>query len=284
MTSEGGEKEAAEKRVAKLVAEAAEAEDRRNVTQKELREQLDDTVTSALERFETSFKASIAESLESVRNGLRDEFHRSLPDFGIIKQEAADLKEQVHNLSDGLNSLTAKFHDHVDDIESADLKRDAAQKTHLQILEAKQKTVLSDIRGKALKIKGESVDTEDIVKTVLAQIEPRLVTLASGQQQLSRSHGPELSTNEFYGQAPKFPQHLLLSDRTSHIHAAIEEGHYFKAGINPELQLSKFKQQNINFSRLADIEKPWEEYIYGADYFHRYQQEDMVEEVTATST
>lgn len=266
MTSEGGEKEAAEKRVAKLVAEAAEAEDRRNVTQKELREQLDDTVTSALERFETSFKASIAESLESVRNGLRDEFHRSLPDFGIIKQEAADLKEQVHNLSDGLNSLTAKFHDHVDDIESADLKRDAAQKTHLQILEAKQKTVLSDIRGKALKIKGESVDTEDIVKTVLAQIEP------------------ELSTNEFYGQAPKFPQHLLLSDRTSHIHAAIEEGHYFKAGINPELQLSKFKQQNINFSRLADIEKPWEEYIYGADYFHRYQQEDMVEEVTATST
>ena len=60
MTSEAGEKESAEKRVAKLVAEAAEAEDRRNVTQKELREQLDDTVTSALERFETSFKASIS--------------------------------------------------------------------------------------------------------------------------------------------------------------------------------------------------------------------------------
>jgi hypothetical protein len=38
-------------------------------------------------------------------------------------------------------------------------------------------------------------------------------------------------------------------------------------------QLSKFKQQNINFSRLADIEKPWEEYVYGPDYFHRYQQE-----------
>jgi hypothetical protein len=56
-------------------------------------------------------------------------------------------------------------------------------------------------------------------------------------------------------------------------YAAIEEGHYFKVGINPELQLSKFKQQNINFSRLADIEKPWEEYIYGADYLHRYQQE-----------
>ena len=34
MTSEAGEKESAEKRVAKLVAEAAEAEDRRNVTQK----------------------------------------------------------------------------------------------------------------------------------------------------------------------------------------------------------------------------------------------------------
>ena len=58
MPSDGTE-EAAKERVAKLVAEAAEAEDRRNVTQKELREQLDDTVTSALERFETSFKASI---------------------------------------------------------------------------------------------------------------------------------------------------------------------------------------------------------------------------------
>ena len=54
MPSDG--EESAQERVAKLVAEAAEAEDRRNVTQKELREQLDDTVTSALERFETSFK------------------------------------------------------------------------------------------------------------------------------------------------------------------------------------------------------------------------------------
>jgi len=106
------------------------------------------------------------------------------------------------------------------------LKRAAAEKTHLQILEAKQKTVLSDIRGKALKIKGESVDTEDIVKTVLEQLEPRLATLTSSQQQLSTSLGPGLSTNEFYGQAPKFPQHLLLNDRTSHIHAAIEEGHW----------------------------------------------------------
>jgi hypothetical protein len=45
----------------------------------------------------------------------------------------------------------------VDEIESTELKRAAAEKTHMQILEAKQKTVLSDIRGKALKIKGESV-------------------------------------------------------------------------------------------------------------------------------
>ena len=86
-----------------------------------------------------------------------------------------------------------------------------------------------------------------------------IVTLASSQQQLSRSHEPDLSTNEFYGQAPKFPQHLLLSDRTSHIHAAIEEGHYFKVGINPELQLSKFKQQSINFSRLALIDSELKE-------------------------
>ena len=112
----------------------------------------------------------------------------------------------------------------MDEIEGAQLKSIAAEKTHLQILEEKQKSILSDIRSKALKIKGEPavVDREEIVKTVLAQIEPRLVTLASGQQQLSRSYGPELSTNEFYGQAPKFPQHLLLSGRTSHIHAAIE--------------------------------------------------------------
>ena len=139
------------------------------------------------------------------------------------------------------------------------MKRAAAEKTHLQILEAKQKTVLSDIRGKALKIKGESVDTEDIVKTVLEQLEPRLATLTSSQQQLSTSLGPDLSTNEFHGQAPKFPQHLLLNDRTSHIHAAIEEGHYFKVGINPELQLSKFKQQSINFSRLALIDSELKE-------------------------
>ena len=53
----------------------------------------------------------------------------------------------------------------------------------MQILEAKQKSVPSDIRSKALKIKGEPaiVNREELVETVLEQLEPRLATLASSQ-------------------------------------------------------------------------------------------------------
>jgi len=50
MPSDGSEKESAEERVAKLIAEATEEKDKNNVTHKELREQLDESVGSALER------------------------------------------------------------------------------------------------------------------------------------------------------------------------------------------------------------------------------------------
>jgi len=46
MTSEDGEEESAKARVAKLIAEAAEEKDKRNVTHKELREQLEETAQS----------------------------------------------------------------------------------------------------------------------------------------------------------------------------------------------------------------------------------------------
>ena len=48
MASDG--EKSAQERVAKLVAEAAEAEDRRNVTQKELREQADLSPWTKLKR------------------------------------------------------------------------------------------------------------------------------------------------------------------------------------------------------------------------------------------
>ena len=106
MPSDGSEKESAEERVAKLKAEAAEEKDKQNVTHKELREHLEESVGSALERLETSlsFKASLAVSLEGLRSGLRDEFNKSLPDFGILKGQVTDLKEQVHGSGSPLSA------------------------------------------------------------------------------------------------------------------------------------------------------------------------------------
>jgi len=104
MPSDGSEKESAEERVAKLKAEAAEEKDKQNVTHKELREHLEESVGSALERFETSFKASLAVSLEGLRSGLRDEFNKPLPDFGILKGQVTDLKEQVHGSGSPLSA------------------------------------------------------------------------------------------------------------------------------------------------------------------------------------